>query len=507
MQPYRGPKKTILVRLLIIMLISILPTACKGGGDQVESTAPTVITFPSPFKGNFRESRFIGVRVKSEKSFSRMLTLDNGLKLVFKQSSLEKTRLSIYLINPPLFQSSLGSGAEKIILLYLKEWIEEEAGKQLGSEEAPEGLIFHNKDLSGLSFEFNHKYYNSMVAIAGAALNLPELNKERLETLLTEAKESFLQNMKEPEYMLDYRLTNYLFKFNRLSNHFEGNFISYSTLDSDKLIAHYRESFFAGRFTFLINGENIDESATTAPALSTLSTLKESRMKAGYEALPSDLFESSPRFYKAPESPESPVVTLKGFFNAPSFLNDDFFSFQVLLKIVEENLNNTQPEANSIRLSSVMLNNINYGEINILLPEGGTVYSLLSLKRELERTVSEIALYYYMDENDELIRGYSEQSEERLIREELTRTLPYLKREIYRDYNFTDIHLSSKEIKFSSTIFLLNDFADNSIIKARIDSITKSDLQRLAGRYLSTICWAITAGENELKSVSKDFLY
>lgn len=507
MAPYKGPKKLFFAAAMALLLLSLLPTACKGGADSVESPAPTVITFPSPFKGNLRESRFIEVRVKSEKSFSRMQTLENGLKLVFKQSSLEKTRLSIYLKNPPLFQSSLSSGAEKIILLYLKEWIEEEGRRVFGSDEAPSGEVFHNKDLSGLSFEFDHKQYNSMVSITGAALNLPELDKERLATILAETKESFLENMKEPGFMLGYRLSNYLFRFNRLSNHFEGNYISFSTLDADKLAAHYRESFFAGRVSFIINGEKIDETATAVPALAALSSIKGGRNSAGYEALPSELFESAPRFYKPSQTNEEVPVTLKGYFNAPSFLNDDYFSFQAVLKIIEENLNNTQPEANTISLSSAMLNNINYGEINITLSEGATVYSLLSLKRELERTISEIALYYYMDEDNELVRNYSEQNEELLVREELTRTLPYLKRELYREYNFTDINQSSKEIKFSSTLFLLNDFADNSIIKARIDSIRQSDLQRLAERYLSTICWALTGSESELKRVSKDFLY
>lgn len=507
MQPLRGPKKVDTAAMLLLMLIFFLPLACKGGGEPVESSAPKVITYPSPFKGNMRESRFIGVRVKSEKSFSKMVTLENGLKLVFKQSSLEKTRLSIYLKNPPLFQSSLSSGAEKIILLYLKGWIEEEMRSLPANEESPAGTIFYNKDLSGLSFEFDHKLYDSMVSIAGAALSLEELDRARLESLLAETKESFLQDMKEPEYMLDYRLSNYLFRFNRLSNHFAGNYISFRNLDVDRLAAHYRENIFAGRLSFLINGEKINEEATRAEPLSLLNSIKRGREVAGYEALPSELFESTPRFYKAPESVDKPAVNLKGFFKAPSFLNDDFFTFQVLLKIIEENLNNTQPAGNSIRLNSAMVNNINYGEINITLTEGGTVYNLLSLKRELERTVSEVALYYYMEDNDELIRNYSEQSEDNLVREELTKLLPYLKREIYREYNFTDIRETGKEIKFSSTLFLLNDFADNSIIKARIDSIKQSDLQRLAQRYLNTICWAITGSENELKRVSKDFLY
>lgn len=497
------------IKKLFIALIalSLLFSGCKNGGDKRGEQTTPVITYPSPFKGNLRDNRFITVSVRSEKSHSRLITLENGLKVVFKQSSLEKSRLSFYLKNPPLFQNSLNAGAEKIVLRYLKEWIEGEALKLTGLEDTPQGTLIYNNDLSGLSFEFPHSYYRQMVAITAAALRLESLDRARLSELLAEERSRFFVNMKEAEYRLNYRQLNYLFKFNHLSNHFNGNFLSFNTLDGEKINSYYREMFFAERLLFLVSGESIERSSADIEELSALSGISGSIRNSLYESLTSENFEREPRFYEMPVSSEPSPLLLKGLFMAPSFLNDDFFTYQVLLKIIEENLAITQLQENRVLLQSKMVNGINYGELALSLQEGEAIYNLLSLKRELERNIGSTAVYYYMDENEELIREYSSQTMETLITKDIDKPLSRLKREVYLEYNFTDIRNLPKEVKFISTIFLLDDFADNSIIKAKIDSITKEDIDRTALKYLSSICWAIIGPKSELRKISRDFLY
>ena len=453
---------------------------------------------------NNKDSKDIIIKeINNNKLYQEEVILRNNFRIILKKSSIPHIKISLYLKNPPLYQTPITSGVEKILLIYIKNIILEKT-KDITKDLTCD--IYSNKDLSALSFSFDKKYLKDILKIITANLKTSNFNNKEINNIKDDCFKEFQTKMNDLTTILDYKLERHIFKTSSVQNRFDGNLISLKKIDTDDIVKYYKENFNTQRLVMIINGDiekkdfKIEDFKILENSIYT--SLKEEKI---YNRFTTNSFMNEPMFY---EGNINKFSIFKSLYKAPSFLNDEYFAYYIANLIFGENLyKNTLLRENPI-LSTEMINITNYGKISFKVSNENIVSTLLSFKKILQKSKENLGLFYYYGDNSfDVVKDYKLQNDQKIINKSLSIILDDYKKKVYESFNFSDINSNEKEIRFMSVYFLLNQIVSQESIKERINAISEKDIGKVYEKYFINFSWGVLSDKKNISNLSKDFFY
>lgn len=458
-----------------------------------------------------RLERNIELKVESEKKklFYKEITLRNGLKIIQKESSNNMVRFSFYLKNPLLFQTPLTTGVEKIVLMNIRDRIIDKTLQKLKRNDIIDVEIYSNNDFSSLSFYINKEYSNKLLKIFVDSLRVTRFNYYELKHIIKQALNELSEDLKEPSKYLDYKLNNKVFKLSPLFNSFDGNLVSLRTIKPETIIRYYKNNFTSDRVIFMISG-NVDEYDYDRIDFRGLELAfdnnSEINEQINYNELISDRFNSAPSYYGRQNL--NNLCYISGINRAPSFLDDDFFSYYIAMLMLNDNFRTNTPEHTKPVFATIMINKINFGKIDFFAKNNDVELVLLTFKRAIEKLRKGIGSFYYRgDEKDSIIKDYRSFNERRVVESKIIGVLSEYKKLLLSRFNLSDMDNMKKERTFVSLYFLFGEVLDHEEIAKRIDEIQDEDVIKACKKYFENISWGMVASLAVTSSLSKEFFY
>lgn len=440
---------------------------------------------------------------QNKKYFTKRLNLSNDARVIIKQSSNKDTRISFYLESPPLYQTRLNSGVEKIILLYIKEIFKSNL-KKYKINLLTDIIIEGNTDFSRFSFSVEKKDIYRILTIFLDSLIIKEWNIDIIKEILQKERDKFINNYKnDNNFFINYSLEKYVFNAHPVFNSFDGNNVSLNLIDSQKIEEYYNTYFSGQRMIIFIYG-NVDSSFIyNFNKFENNFNIKDFSKRL-YNRFISSRFKLPPYYLSRISSDKRSL--LMTFYKAPSFMNDEYFTYLVTLELLRENANFLFPETAEIKFDSMMINITNYGRTTFYASKDNILQKILTFRRLIEFYKNGSGfIFYYDKEKDMIIKDYKSQTDDKIASINIEYVLKKAKNKIFSEYNLSDINSENKEKKYISIYLLMNKEISYLNIKERIESITYDDIVVLSKKIFTNFSWAIVSDEEQLKKISKDF--
>ncbi|HOV13421.1 MAG TPA: hypothetical protein PK771_03975 [Spirochaetota bacterium] len=463
--------------------------------------------YSSLFSDNSKKKNLIIKEINNSKNYLEEITLKNGFKVILSQNNNEKISISIYLKNPPLYQTFLNSGIENILLIYIKNLIIEKLSKNLSIDQDVKISIFANKDLSKLSFLISQKKdIQYFLEIIGDSLIIENFDFNEILKIKNQVTLDYSNLIKDKKLNLNQLLERHIFKTKNLQSFFYGNSLSLKLIKPDDVAQYYKENFTIERLLLFVNGKIQKNDFKVEYFDQFENKFKNSNNKeVEFERLSNKDFNNEPIFF---QENINDISFFSIFYRAPSFSNDEYFAYLIVLKFFEENLIKNTYILEPPELLSNMLNITNYGTVLFSTKNRDIQSTLLSFKKILDVQKRQFGYFtFYKDNSNDLVKDYKNQNENKTFNITSSLDLENLKEKVYNDFNFNELDSENKEIKFVSAYFLAGQIIDYVLIKEKIDSITDKDLIKIFDNYFFNLSWGVLTNPETSKIISKDFFY
>jgi predicted Zn-dependent peptidase len=459
--------------------------------------------YSSLFKKIPGKQTLITKDITSKKNYQEELTLKNSFKILLKESDMKNVRLCFYLKNSPLYHTQINAGTEKIILSYLKNSMIEKFNLRIGR--IPEIEIYSNKDVTSLSFYIDKENVKTAINIIAESVRISSFNPAEINRLKDELLNYFNKRQKDLIVNLDSKFERHVFKSSPVQIPFDGNSISLKVISQNDISAYYRNNFNVKRMLLFIYG-GISKKDFLISDFAAFENLNFNMNPAdlSYEKIESKIFNTQPQYYPNPSKDN--MSYYEAIYDSPSFLDDDYFAFLIANRIMSDNFSACSEATEPVSCSPGMLNISNFGKLQFKSDESNTVDMLLSFKKILAKTKKGTGIFYYWkDSVDNIVRDYGKQDENHINIRTLSSVIDGYKKNIFEDFNFTNINSRDKEINFISIYFLLNQMLDSSLIKERIDTITENDILKIYQKYFNNFAWSVMSSDKMINNLSVDF--
>jgi predicted Zn-dependent peptidase len=463
------------------------------------------IHYSSLFKNNPGKQNIIIKEIVNKINYQEEITLKNNFKVLLKENENKNVKFSLYLKNPLLYQTQLNAGIEKIILVYIKNILFDKFKNRLRYKNIPEITITSNKDFSSLSFYSEKENIKSALSAFAESLKITSFNSIDINKIRDEQYVYLSKLQSDNDFSLDSRSERHIFKSSPIQIPYEGNSISLKILNNNEISNYYKNYFNTNRILLFING-NITKKDFLISDFNLYENLflNSNISNPVYEKFESKLFIVPPIYYTKQKSDN--FSYFESIYNTPSFLNDDYFAFLIANKILYDNFIMCSDIENRPVFSPQMVNMTNYGKLIFKSEEKNTENVLLSFKKVLDITKKGIGVFYYWkDSQSNITKNYNEQDEDKIIIKNISSVIDSYKKELFENFNFTNINTLEKEQNFISIYFLLNQIIDTAVIKDRIDSISENDIKNMFQKYFNNFAWSILSSDKTLKNLSTDF--
>ena len=483
------------------LFIFILLFSCK-----------TVADFPSLFRQdsslgqNLANKKIVIKEINNSKNYYEVITLKNGFKVILNQSDIARINISISLKNPPSYQSYTNSGVECLLLTYIKNIITEKVSKLNLKDFDFNTSIFANKDMSRLLLSFDKKEYLKDMLGYLYIFGDRKFDYDELDRIKVELLKNFNKTNDNYKMTLFDQSERNLFRSKKFQNNFWGNSLSLKLIKPEDVALYYRENFVIRRIMLFINGK-IEKKDIKIEYFNYIENNFANNIEKDIdvERLSNKDFNNDPLFFNENLKDISFFVC---FYRAPSFLNDEYFSYLIAIKILKNNLFDNTYLVEKPELISNMINLTNYGSISFLVKNRDLQSTLLSIKKIVEIQKKQFGYFkFYKDNTSDFTRDYKNQNENRLVNLTSNFDFDNIKEEIYKEFNFDEINGEDKEIKFISTYFLFEQKIEPTMIKEKLDMITDKDLLKIFDNYFFNLSWYVLTNQEISKTISKDFFY
>ncbi|MCG8572367.1 MAG: hypothetical protein MJB14_19725 [Spirochaetes bacterium] len=465
----------------------------------------SVKRYPSLFRGKIKQENIIQIQQKQSVKNREIIRLKNELPIIIQNTETPDFRFSIYLQNPPLYQTYINSGTEKLLLLYIKETMTQKITNKYGSDFYFDIILNANHDFSSLIFNCHRDNYEKILSIIWESLMIKEINQRIFDIVNQKLQEDFQKYIQFEKNLIQQNFSSFLYKTENLSSQFYGNTISLSLITKTSLLTYYQNSFFVKRLVAVITMDIKNKQKIIKQLNESTSNFSFSQENKEYQLISKSIYQQNPKYY--PYQKELTSVFFTGYFDAPSFLNDDYFTFLILMKILNKvtQLNISQNDA--INWNSKMINLINYGEISGKCNEEKMIFYLLTLKRIFQDLQDNKKIYYYENEQGQIIDDFLKQTKQYQKEIKLNSLITEMKNQLYQEFNLSEIETYEKESKLISLFFLLGEFYKNTVIKQKIDQVNEEMVIEVFNKYLKDISWAVLANPEYLQNLSYDYFY
>jgi predicted Zn-dependent peptidase len=461
--------------------------------------------YSSVFKKNPNDKLIITKEISNNPYYQEEIVLKNNFRILLKQSSLKDVRICLYLYNSPLYQTQLNSGIEKLILLYVKNSFIGKIKEKLSQNPIYDIDIFSNKDISSLSFSVKKESLNSIFRLFNESLKISKFNKSQVNEIKNEQLKIFRKLNSQNEYFFEQRVERHVFKGLQIQIPFEGNLVSLRTINAEDILKYYINNFNSGRMLLLITGDINNKDFNVADfTFYENNFISRDYVKKTYNKIESSFYNIEPAFFDA--SMDKNTVYLSSLYQAPSFLNDDFFSFYIANKILKSNFENTFNVPATFSFSTEMINSTNYGRFFIKIPINQYRETLMTFKKDvIKEKQGEGLFYYYGDNSGDIVRDFNLQKDEKIVSRKISQVLDQYKKEVIKDFDFSNIDTVEYERKLISLYFLIDQFIEISLLEERINSITDEDISRVFEKYFNIFAWNVFSDKTSINSFSKDY--
>ncbi len=468
----------------------------------------STVEYSSIFNYKNKKNQVIIKEINNNRNYVEEITLNNGFKVILNQNNSKKIDFSIYLKNPPLYQTNINSGVELIILLYLEDLITGKIKQNSSISDKVESSVFGNDDISRLSFSIeNKKDFEIFLDILGSSLRIDNFNQEKIETIRKKVLKNYYSYVSSNKVDFHRLLERYVFRTSKLYNSFYGSLLSLKLISVSDIEKYYNNSFFSERFLLFING-NISKKDFKIEYFEYFENYfnnVEGKNTIQYERISNKDFIKDPAFF---EINSKEISTFQFLFRAPSFLNDEYFSFLIALEFLKENFYNNAYIIDKPLISSKMINIVNYGSFLFSAKNRDIQSSLLSFKKIVEVSKKQFGYFnFYFDQTTDFTKDYKNQNENKVYNVTTSAHLDVLRERVFKEYDFNEINTVEKEIKFVSVYFLIGQIIDPFVVKEKIDAVRSDDIIKIFDNYFTTPAWGIYSSSQTEKNISKDFFY
>ena len=368
--------------------------------------------------------------------------------------------------------------------------------------------IYGNKDISRLSFTiYNIKNIETFLEIIGSSITIEKFDIDKIDKIKKNVIKNYNSYIASNKINLTLMLERFVFKTNKLQNSFYGNSLSLKLIKPEDMVKYYNEFFTIERLLLFVNG-NITKNDFRIEFFDYFENQFNNtnyNNNIQYERVFNRDFDKEPVFFK---HNLKDVSFFEFFYRAPSFLNDEYFSYLIALEFFKENFYKNSYIIEKPEISSSMINILNYGSVLFSSKNKDIQSSLLSLKKIIEVSKKQYGYFnFYVDSTTDIIKDYKNQNENKIYNITTSIDLKTLKEKIFQSFNFYEIDTVEKEIKFVTIFFLLGQIIDPFVIKEKIDLVTDKDIIKIFENYFINLSWGIYTNPEMIKNISKDFFY